>query len=57
MVLSSHHLEEEREGQQDDKEAQCKSIDTDLGDIKEISLWSQTTNLESRSMFRNPHWL
>ena len=42
-----------------DREVQCKSVDTDLGDIKEIRLPSQTTNLESRSrsMFRSPHGL
>lgn len=37
-------LEKERLGRQDDREVQCKSID-----IKEISFWNQTTNLELHS--------
>lgn len=45
MVLLNDHLEEQ-ERWQDDREAQCKSIDIDFGDIKEINLWNQATNLE-----------
>ena len=36
MVILNDQLEEEREGRQDDRKVQCKFIDTDLGDIKEI---------------------
>lgn len=40
------HLEEEREGREDTLFG---------GTLKKLSLWSQTTNLESRNMVINPY--